>query len=105
MLEDNNSLIKRTFFNNSTLEAFHEKLKTFNFKNPNLVRPDFDTYFLRLAELAATRSNCMKKGNGAIIAKDYRVVSTGYNGTPFGIKNCNEGGNIYIKNKILFRLQ
>ena len=34
----------------------------------------------------------MKRGNGAIIAKDQRVVSTGYNGTPFGLVNCNEGG-------------
>jgi len=47
---------------------------------------------MRLAELAASRSNCMKKGNGAIIAKDNRVISTGYNGTPFGLPNCNEGG-------------
>jgi dCMP deaminase len=47
---------------------------------------------MRLAELAASRSNCMKKGNGAIIAKNNRVVSTGYNGTAFGLINCNEGG-------------
>jgi len=56
------------------------------------VRPSFDTYFMRLAELAASRSNCMKKGIGAIIVKDCRVVSTGYNGTPFGQINCNAGG-------------
>ena len=34
----------------------------------------------------------MKKGNGAIIAKDNRVVSTGYNGMAQGLLNCNEGG-------------
>ena len=34
----------------------------------------------------------MKRGNGAIIVKDFRIVSTGYNGTPFKHKNCNEGG-------------
>ena len=34
----------------------------------------------------------MKKGNGAIVAKNNRVVSTGYNGTAFGLINCNEGG-------------
>lgn len=34
----------------------------------------------------------MKRGIGAIITKENRVISTGYNGTPFGIKNCNEGG-------------
>jgi dCMP deaminase len=56
------------------------------------VRPTFDTYFMRMAELAASRSNCMKKGNGAVITKDNRVISTGYNGAPFGLPNCNEGG-------------
>ena len=34
----------------------------------------------------------MKKGNGAIITMHNRIVSTGYNGTPFGLTNCNEGG-------------
>jgi dCMP deaminase len=34
----------------------------------------------------------MKRGNGAVIVKDFRIVSAGYNGTPFGLKNCNEGG-------------
>lgn len=47
---------------------------------------------MKLAELAAQRSNCMKRGNGAIIVKDFRIVSTGYNGTPFKHTNCNEGG-------------
>lgn len=67
-------------------------MSEFNFNNKELVRPTFDTYFMRLAELAASRSNCMKRGNGAIVVKDFRIISTGYNGTPFGITNCNEGG-------------
>jgi dCMP deaminase len=29
---------------------------------------------------------------GALVVVDYRIISTGYNGTPFGVKNCNEGG-------------
>ena len=33
----------------------------------------------------------MRTGNGAVIVKDKRIVSTGYNGTPFGLGNCNEG--------------
>ena len=47
---------------------------------------------MRLAEVAASRSNCMKRGIGAVIVQDNRVISTGYNGTPFGLINCNEGG-------------
>lgn len=64
----------------------------FNITNNDLVRPQWDTYFLRLAEVVATRSNCMKRGVGAVIVNDFRIVSTGYNGTPFGSVNCNEGG-------------
>ncbi len=86
-------LIRRRFFNRfDNLDQFHQELDQYNFDNKELVRPSFDTYFMRLAELAASRSNCMKKGNGAIIARGNRVVSTGYNGTPFGTPNCNEGG-------------
>ena len=56
------------------------------------MRPSFDTYFMRMAELAASRSNCMKRGNGAVIVHDLTIIATGYNGTPYGLKNCNEGG-------------
>lgn len=86
-------MIKRRFYNRGkSIEEFYQELDQFKFNNKELVRPTFDTYFIRLAELAASRSNCMKKGNGAIIAKNNRVVSTGYNGTAFGLINCNEGG-------------
>jgi len=56
------------------------------------VRPGFDRYFMRIAELASTRSNCMKKANGAVIVQDKTIISTGYNGMPFGLRNCNQGG-------------
>ena len=58
----------------------------------DILRPPWDSYFLQLAELAAHRSNCMKRRVGAILARNHRVISTGYNGTPGGLKNCNEGG-------------
>ena len=86
-------LIKHRFYNRfPTITDFYKELSMYKFDNPELVRPTFDTYFMRLAELAASRSGCMKEGNGSIIAKDCRVVSTGYNGTPLGIKNCQDGG-------------
>lgn len=47
---------------------------------------------MQLADLAARRSNCMKRAVGCVLVRDKRVISTGYNGTPRGIKNCNEGG-------------
>ena len=55
-------------------------------------RPSWDEYFMSIAQVVATRSNCMKRKVAAIIVKDRRIISTGYNGTPRGVRNCNEGG-------------
>ncbi len=55
-------------------------------------RPTWDEYFMNIAKQVATRSNCVKRKVAAIIVKDKRIISTGYNGTPRGTKNCNEGG-------------
>lgn len=45
-----------------------------------------------LASLASHRSNCMKRRVGALLVRSKRILSTGYNGTPRGTKNCNHGG-------------
>lgn len=55
-------------------------------------RPNWDEYFMLQAELAKLRSNCITRHVGAVIVKNHRQISTGYNGTPPGIKNCFEGG-------------
>ncbi|MEK6904618.1 MAG: deaminase [Nanoarchaeota archaeon] len=55
-------------------------------------RPSWDEYFMKIAKSVSIRSNCMKRHVAAIIVKDRRIISTGYNGTPRGVKNCNEGG-------------
>ena len=55
-------------------------------------RPNWDEYFLGIARVVALRSNCVKRKVAAVIVKDKRIISTGYNGTPRGVKNCNEGG-------------
>lgn len=55
-------------------------------------RPDWDEYFMEIAEVASRRSNCKRRHVAAVIVKDGRIISTGYNGTPRGIKNCDEGG-------------
>jgi len=55
-------------------------------------RPSWDEYFMNIAKVVASRSNCMKRKVAALIVKDKRVISTGYNGTPRGTRNCNEGG-------------
>jgi dCMP deaminase len=58
----------------------------------NLTRPSWDDYFMDIARVVALRGNCIKRKIAAVIVRDKRIVSTGYNGTPRGVKNCNEGG-------------
>jgi dCMP deaminase len=55
-------------------------------------RPSWDEYFMRIAEDASTRSNCLRRKVGALIVKQRNIISAGYNGTPIGVKNCFEGG-------------
>jgi dCMP deaminase len=55
-------------------------------------RPSWDEYFMTIAQVVASRSNCVKRKVAAVITVDRRIVSTGYNGTPRGTRNCNEGG-------------
>jgi len=55
-------------------------------------RPDKNLYFLLIALAARTRADCLGRRVGAVITREGRVLSTGYNGTPFGMPNCSEGG-------------
>lgn len=50
----------------------------------NEERPDWDEYFINMAHLVATRSNCVSRKVGAVITLDNQVVTTGYNGAPKG---------------------
>ncbi|KAI0639661.1 cytidine deaminase-like protein [Trametes polyzona] len=75
-----------------TISGLHEHLAELNLLDPERLRPGWDTYFMQLASLSSRRSNCMKRRVGAVLVRNKRVLSTGYNGTPRGLKNCNEGG-------------
>ena len=55
-------------------------------------KPSRDEYFMSIAAVAASRSNCSRRHVAAVIVKERQIISTGYNGTPKGIKNCDEGG-------------
>lgn len=59
-----------------------------------LLRPSWDRYFLEIAALVASRSTCLRRQVGAVIVKDKRLLSTGYNGAPVGLKHCAELGCI-----------
>lgn len=55
-----------------------------------MARPGFDDIFVALATNLAKRSHCVKKQVGAVLAKDTRIISIGYNGPPAGTYNCDE---------------
>jgi len=51
-------------------------------------RPALDEYLLSLAGVVATRSTCCRLSVGAVLARDGRILSTGYNGAPAGLAHC-----------------
>jgi dCMP deaminase len=56
------------------------------------VRPSWETYFMNITNLVAERSTCTRRAVGAVMVKDKRILSTGYNGAPTGLKHCLEAG-------------
>ena len=92
-IEDCEALADYTIVNDGSLDALHKQ-------TTELVgqvlrqssRPNWDEYFMSIAQVVASRSNCVKRKVAAVVVRDRRIISTGYNGTPRGTKNCNEGG-------------
>ena len=79
--------------NNGALEDLHHKIRQIvQAVAMDCKRPGWDDYFMGISRQVALRSNCIKRKVAAILVKDQRVIATGYNGTPRGIKNCDEGG-------------
>lgn len=57
-----------------------------------MTRPDLDTYFMDIARVVATRSTCLHNQVGAVLVKNKKILSTGYNGAPSGMPHCTEIG-------------
>jgi len=55
-------------------------------------RPSWPEYFMSIAKLVATRSTCLRRSVGVVLVKDKRILATGYNGAPTGIRHCEETG-------------
>ena len=55
-------------------------------------RPTWNQYFMEIAVLVAKRSTCLRRAVGAVIVKHKRILATGYNGAPSGIRHCAEVG-------------
>lgn len=88
-------MAKVTLVNDSSIEALQQKVPQlvsdwmYKLQDP---RPDWDHYFMNIAEQVKLRCTCMSPKKGAIIVKEKMILSTGYNGTPKKVKHCTDGG-------------
>jgi len=55
-------------------------------------RPSWDEYFLKIAHVVAERSTCLRRQVGVVLVRDRRILTTGYNGAPRGLRHCEEVG-------------
>ena len=63
-------------------------------------RPSWDEYFLEVAYLVSKRATCLRRSVGAVLVKDRKILATGYNGAPSGLKHCIDIGCLRQKLKI-----
>jgi len=57
-----------------------------------MTRPGWDAYYLGIARAVAARASCLRRQVGAVIVVDNAILASGYNGTPIGVQNCDQGG-------------
>ena len=58
------------------------------------MRPSWDDYFMAVAKIVGTRSTCDRLHAGAVLVKNNRIISTGYNGSPPGLEHCDDVGHL-----------
>lgn len=64
---------------------------------------DKDQYYMNIAMAVRKKANCMGRKVGAVIVKENRIISTGYNGTPEGITNCTDGGCVRCRERKTYK--
>ena len=87
-----------------SLLGAQQSLKYARLRHPkaNWTRPSWDDYFISITEVVSQRSNCLSRKVGSIVvSRQRRILSTGYNGTPAGVTNCNEGGCLRCLQKVI----
>jgi dCMP deaminase len=62
-----------------------------------------DDYYMRLADTVETGADCLGTKVGAVVVRENRVISTGYNGTPSEFPNCSEGGCVRCRDSQLYK--
>src|SRR5262249_22999837 len=86
------ALADATLRNDGTIAELQAQVQALLERSLFFERPSWDEYFMAIARVVASRSNCVKRKVAAVITRDRRIISKGYNGTPRGTLNCNEGG-------------
>ena len=61
------------------------------------MRKDWDTYFLDIAYMASTRSQCSRRHVGAVLVKGKKLLGSAYNGAPMGAPDCSEAGCMIVE--------
>lgn len=64
------------------------------------MRPEWDSYFMKIAVVVAERSTCLRRQVGALLVKDKRLLTTGYNGAPAGLQHCLERGCLRLQQQV-----
>ncbi len=60
------------------------------------MRPEWDPYFMKIAETVATRSTCDRASVGAVLVRDKRILTTGFNSSPSGLPHCDDAGHLMV---------
>ncbi|MBN2746456.1 MAG: cytidine/deoxycytidylate deaminase family protein [Bacteroidales bacterium] len=61
------------------------------------IRPSWDEYFIKVADMVASRATCDRGRSGCVIAKDNQILVTGYVGSPKGLPHCDDVGHLFKK--------
>ena len=60
------------------------------------MRPGWDTYFMRIAQVVGERSTCDRAHVGCVLVVDKRILTAGYNGSPAGQEHCDDIGHLFV---------
>lgn len=75
----------------SSADFFHYPIGSHYYREDSYKRPTWDEYFLNIAQVVSSRADCSRLKVGAVIVRDNRIVSCGYNGAPAGVPGCLAG--------------
>ena len=81
------------FFGKERGFKYNRYVSDTNEKKTPYVKPTWDEYFLKLTEVVGTRGTCDRGRSGCVVARDKRILATGYVGAPAGLPHCDDVGH------------